>query len=184
MKAAKLKKKGYIETEKNVETREQYSIKNFIKIVLIIALVFSTFYFITIVVTNNQEQEQEENYTVIDSEKIILSNLFSQKEDKYYVLAIKESLRKENLNESINADYTELYNQYISEYSNNENALTFYKVDLDDAFNKSFIADEENVVSDIDKLKLSDETLMKIENGKITKYYIGHKDITDALKEL
>ena len=177
-KISKANKKEQIE-----QISESYSVKSLLLIILIIIVVFVAFYFITTLVVKPQKQNDTDNDTVtqIDSNKITLNHLLDRSEDEYYVLATKQSLYSD-YNSKIN--YIEIYDKYISDYKLLENSLPVYIIDLDDALNKNYIGDELNISDQLDKLKLNDETLFKIEKGKIKNYYVGSKSITEALSSL
>lgn len=168
--------------EETVEIDESYSLKSLIKIILIIVLVFAIFYFLTTLIAKKSENNNNYNSaTIIDSSKITLNHLLDRSEKEYYVIATKESLYSGLIS---NANYIEIYNKYIKDYSNSDESLKFYTVDLDDAFNKNYIGDSTNITDDLKNLRLSDEVLFKISNNKIEKYYIGSEQIIKALSEL
>ena len=180
MKTAKLKKNKKQETTKPVEN--QYSVKSMIILVVILVVTFIAFYFITTLVVNPVEENNDTNtITEIDSTKITLSNLLNRKENEYYVLAIKESLY-DNSYSKIN--YTEIYDGYIETYSKIENAIPFYRIDLDDALNKNYLSEELNITEDLSNLKINNEVLFKIKDGKIESYHVGNSDIVKVLSDL
>lgn len=159
-----------------------YSIKNLFIIVLIISVVFSLFYLITYLLVKPVQNSNESNeITEFDSTKITLSHLLDRNENEYFVLVTKESLY-DGYNSKIN--YSELYNNYISNYKATENSLQFYYVDLDDALNKNYISEDLNISNNINQIKLNNEVLFKIKNKKIEEYYVGNSDILKVLKEL
>lgn len=175
VKKAKLKKID--KKEKNVQ-KDTYSLKNLILIIVILVVVFSIFYFITTLFVKPEEKNvSNEQVTEINSKKIVISKLLNQKENEYYVIATKKPKNSK-------ANYLELYNNYIEKYKTEEGSLTFYNVDLDDAINKTYIGEKLNISDNIDELKVNDEVLFKIKDGKIDKYYVGNKDILDALSTL
>lgn len=180
MKKAKLVKTN---TKNEEVISEQYSIKSMIKIILVLFLIIGIFYAITYFVVNRPKDiQKDETHTVIDTEKITVSQILNQKEEEYYVLATMESLYKDNGNYT--ADYIELYNEYILKYQQQGGKLKFYRIDLDSAFNKKYISDETSITENISDIKISDEVLIRIKNGKIDKYYLGHTDIADKLSRL
>lgn len=159
---------------------EEYSFKKMLIIIAILILVFLVFYFITTLVVKPVKQDNKNNtITEIDSTKITLNHLLDRKESEYYVLATKSSLYKE-----FNINYETIYNQYITDYKKEENALTFYKSNLDDALNKNFSGEETNITENLQELKLGDEALFKIKDGKIDSYSIGHSEIVKTLSSL
>lgn len=178
MKIAKLRKR---EEEKKVDMSESYSMKSMIKILFVLLLVFGVFYLITFFVVSAPEPEDNNSVVVLDSTKITLSQLLNRKESDYYVIATKASLYQSSY---VETNYVEFYNNYINEYKQKENSLAFYYVDLDDALNKKYLSEELNITDEISELKLNDETLFKITNGKIEKTYVGKDEILDLLSNL
>ena len=178
MKVAKVRKKT---NETKLEHEETYSIKSLIKILIVLVIVFGAFYFITTLLVKNRGREDEKHISVIDSSKIILSQLLNRNEEEYYVLATKASLYQSSY---VETDYIEFYNNYINKYAQEEDALTFYYVDLDSALNKKYYDEELNITEDFSKLKLNDEVLFKIKEGKIEKTYVGKDNILDKLSRL
>jgi len=178
MKVAKIKK---ISKKEQPMEEETYSFKNLIKILIILVLIFGIFYFITTFFVKDKNDDLGNSTAVIDSSKITLSQLLSQKEEEYYVIATKKSLYDSSY---IQTNYIELYNEYINKYKQNEEAKTFYYVDLDNALNKKFQSDELNIVDEISKLQINDEVLFKIKNNKIEKTYVGKDKIIDKLSRL
>lgn len=180
MKKAKLAKTN-IKNENVIS--ESYSIKSLVKIICILFLIIGIFYTITYFVINRPKETQNaETHTVIDTEKITISQILKQKEEEYYVLATMESLYKNSGNYT--ANYIKLYNEYVLKYQQQEGNLKIYRIDLDSAFNKKYISDETIITDDISNMKLNDEVLIKVKNGKIDKYYLGHTNITDKLSRL
>ena len=177
MKKARIKKQ---EEQKVVKFQEEYSLKQILKIILIILILFGLFYFITTLVVRTSKPEENSN-VVIDSSKITLGQLLTREYDEYFVMAFKESLYGSSY---IKANYIEIYNNYIKKYKQGEKSLPFYYIDLDDGLNKKYFSNELNITDDISKLKLNDEVLFKIKNKKIEKAYIGKDEIIDKLSRL
>lgn len=178
MKVAKIKSK---KTTKNIETKEEYSIKNMFKIVLIILIVFGVFYFITTLLIDRRKVEDSNSQAVIDSSKITLSQILNRVDEEYYVIATRKSLYESSY---VETNYIQLYNNYINKYKQKENAYPVYYVDLDNALNKKYIGEEMNITNEISELVLNDEVLFKIKSGKIEKTYIGKEEILDKLSRL
>ena len=57
---------------------------------------------------------------------------------------------------------------------------TVYRVDLNDAFNANFVGQPSGVVEEVENLKVSDPTVIKVDNGKIVSFYNGK----DAIKNI
>ena len=180
MKKAKLIKDKKQE-QKQIQN-DTYSIKSFILIIVVISVIFGIFYLVTSMFVKPVKEESYTNeITEFDSTKITLGNLLDRKENEYYVLATMKSLYN-SYTSKIN--YSELYNNYISSYTSNEDSMKFYYVDLDDALNKNYISEELNISNEISELKLNNEVLFKIKNKEIEDYYVGSSDILLVLKEL
>lgn len=181
MKKARIAKEN--KKSKKEAYEENYSIKKLIIIILILVLVFAVFYFITtlVVKSNKKSIDSDNNITEIDNSKITLDHLLDRSEVEYYVLATKESLYNSFTSQT---NYIEIYNKYISDYTSKEGSLKFYIVNLDDALNKNYIGEETVVAETLEELKLNDDALFKISNGKIERYFIGSEEIINALSEL
>ena len=65
-----------------------------------------------------------------------------------------------------------------------DSSLPFYYIDLDDGLNKKYLSEKMNITNEMKNLKLSDEVLFKIKEGKIEKTYIGNEEIIDKLSRL
>ena len=176
MKVAKIKKTD-IKKKKVVVEENEFTIKKLISTIVIILLVLALFYGITVLVVKPLVETTKKGVVEIDTTKITMNQVLTRKESEYYVLAVKES---EYTNLYTNLNYFELYNNAINKYKENEDSLNFYWVDMDDAFNGSHWGEE----ADIDKLIINDDTLFKVSDGEITKYYVGHEEILDALQNL
>lgn len=178
MKVAKIRKK---EQKRESLPTESYSIKTLLKILLIIIMVFGIFYFITTFLVKENVVETNDPVSVIDSTKIIVSQLLNRSEKEYYVLATKKNLYESG---HIETNYLELYKKYISKYTEKDNSLPIYYIDLDNALNKKYFGNELNLTDDISELKLNDEVLFKIKEGKIEKTYVGKSKILDKLSRI
>lgn len=172
MKTARIRKKE----EKKIETpNEEYSIKSMFKIIIIISIIFSLFYFVTALLVKPVEKNDSE--VSLNENEILVNQLFNRKDEEYYVLVHKNSLYK-------NSGYIDVYNLYVDEYLKQEENLSFYYIDLDNALNKQYYGEELNITTDLTKLKLNDEVLFKIKDGKIEKTYEGKDKIIDKLSRL
>lgn len=176
MKVAKLKDKK-IEKNKQLEIPEnEYSIKKIIVTLIVLVAIFFLFYFITMLVIKPTKKVKENNNipVEIDSTLITMNHLLDRKDSEYYVLASKSDSK---------VNYNEIYNRYLSTYKAKEEALKVYKVDLSDSFNNNYIG-ETNITDNLSELKVNEDVLFKIKDGKIEQHFIGSTDISKALKEL
>lgn len=152
---------------------EKNQIKNLIITLVIIISVLVLFYFITIIVTKNTKQTETNtdiNETVIDYDIILVSDIYKQKQTSYYVFVSMPD--DENV--------TSYENTLIS-YSNGENSLKVYTIDLSSAFNKKYISDTTDLTGKLPVF--SETTLLKIENGSIVENYQS-EDIETFLQTL
>jgi len=94
-------------------------------------------------------------------------------QQEYYVLITKE-----------NEHYNDTYNSLLSMYAYEENAIRVYNANLDNSFNKSYEASESNISNNLDELKLSGATLLKIKDKQIVASYEGKTEIVEHLKSL
>ena len=57
-------------------------------------------------------------------------------------------------------------------------------IELDNALNKKYYSEDSNITNDLLELKLNDEVLFKIKDGKIEKTYEGKDKIIEKLSKL
>ena len=169
----KIKKKRI--KDKPVIIEQNNQLKTLTITIIIIIVLLIPVYFITTLVLNNRDNEVTNNNpdVLIQKEKILVGQLFNRPETNYYVLAYKEDDK-----------FLDLFDKYLDDYKSSENSLTFYKIDLEEGFNKQYIDNETKISDDLNELKLSTTTLFKIKDGKIESYYVGNNDILNYLKEI
>lgn len=153
-------------------------LKGMIITIGIIIIVLIPLYFVTTLVIekkdNNSTTPEEDKVVEIQTEKILVGQLLNRPNDEYLVLAYK----KDNKMLSI-------FNNYLNDYKNKgDDALTVYRIDLDDGLNKAYISDSTNITSDLKELKISDTVLFKIVDGEIDSYYVGNTEVVNYLKEI
>lgn len=144
-----------------------------ILLIIIVAIAFAIFYIITIFVIkkddNSEKNTETNNEVTIQYEKILVSNILSQSNNEYYVLAY------------MNDDpYIEAYKNYLTYYEMaKEDAVPYYLVELENTFNKDFIADNSKLnVTQSKDLRFSQTTLLRIKDGKVISTYEGKDNIT------
>ena len=152
---------------------ESFKVKNVIIIVLIIMAVLVSFYFITKYVLEHKKDDTPVAESVIDREKIIFGQMFNRPDSEYYVIAYDSTGKSKDI-----------YNKYIDKYNSKDGSIKVYEIDLKDDFNKNYITNKSNIVSDIDNLKVSGDTLFKIKDKNIEMYKEGSNDISSYLKEI
>ena len=166
------KDKKNVKAKTNNSIVENDEMRKLILITVVIVLIFGLFYVITKLVTeDNLKQDDILEEVEISFDEIILGDLLNQKEKEYYVLVIFEK-----------DVYASLYNSYFDEYYKKERPLPKYVANINNVFNKNFIAEESKF--DMTDLKFKESTLLKVKNNKIVETYEGRKKIVEYLKEL
>ncbi len=150
-----------------------------IKIVLIVTAIMAVFYIITLLVTNktdntNDKKDNAQNEkAIIQYENIIIGNML-KKGGTYYVLI-----------EADNDNRTAEYDSLVKTIKSGDDAPTIYKANLTDAFNKVYLAKEENYyVTNMAEFKVTGTTLVKVNDGKIDSVYNNYDAIKNKLNEL
>ena len=170
----KVEKVKVEEKNKEIMPTTNNEMVKLVKIVLLITAIFLIFYGITLLVTEKKAEETPVTEATIQYDEILLSSLFEQPNNEYYVLVTKE-----------NDDYLGVYSVYTSKYQSKENKLRLYSANLSNGFNSSYEAEESNLnTTKIEELKLKDSTLLKISNKKIVASYEGSTKIIEHLKNI
>lgn len=147
-------------------------------VIVILLIIFFVFYGITALVTDGNDDYEynfDDNTPVeIQYDEILVGGILNQNRDEYYVLLERSE------------DVTlELYHYYISMYTSTTGAFKVYTVDVDNPFNKDYIAEKSNLkVSDVSKIKISDTALLHVKENKVIASYEGKENIVSQLKKL
>lgn len=166
MKKIKNTKKKNNKNNKSEVAEQEISIKKVLTTSLILLIIFFAFYGITVGVLNLKKGEDKEYNGINSSSKDILaSNLLKQKEELYYVIAIKDN-------------YQDVYDLYTKKINN------LYNIDLNNALNKSIISDKIDVTDDPRNIKINDTVLFVIENKEIKEYFVGKDEVVNKLKTI
>ncbi len=161
-------------TNSMVSTNNEMS--KLILFILIVAIVFVAFYIITLFVTKKDETAtdttEENTEATIQYEKILASNILSQKPSEYYVLVYYGSDK-----------YVDYYKNYLTYYESSiEGAVPYYYVDMDEVFNNTFKSEQSKLdVKDVKEFKFSQTTLLRIRDSKVISTYEGKDNITGKL---
>ena len=151
-------------------------IQSFIKIVIGVGVVVITVFGATLLM--NKLGVFDEGYSKPERGEIILSyedatigTMFNRPGTEYYVIF---------------DEFTENPNQYLSSilfrYSNEENKLPIYKVDMTNAFNAKYMGESGNPSAQrVEDVKINGVTLIKVVNGKNVKYIEGITNIENEL---
>lgn len=160
-------KKNKIKAAK-YESNDTKEIKGLIIITLIVILIIIGLFFLTNFITNKKDSSSLEfNY-----DTCLVGTMFNRPYDNYYVFLYSSK----DLNAST-------YRGLITNYSDKDSSKKVYYVDLDDYFNKAYLAEESNKNAiGIDDLKIKDSALVYINDGKIVKYYETLEEYKNVLE--
>ena len=173
MKVRRIKKRK--QTPTLIDDDTSYSFKSVALIIFVIAIVFVGFYFLTTVVVKNQSTTSNNDTDITEgyqTEKILFGQLLTRKESEYYVFAYDE-----------NSKSYSLYNQYLKDYNQKDNALEVYRIDINDGMNKEYVSNSSHIGKDLTDLQVSGITLFKVKDGEIVESYTG-VSVGNALKKL
>lgn len=158
----------------DINNKVELEIGNMVKIILIIVMVFGMFYILTYYIqqkqnnnNSNYNSNDDDLVTIIQYDEILIGSILAQSEDSYYVLITNQK------------DYENRYNEYISRYNNNNK---FYYSIIDNGLNGKYKSETSNLnIENIQDLKISGTTLLKIIDGKIVEYYDGDSEVMQAI---
>lgn len=173
-KVASTKRRKVKETKYKSETEEE--IIRFLIILGVVIVFVIGVYFVSRLIVNNRNKPAEDASTPgeIDYSTISVGTIFNRPYTEYYVMVYDK--------DDTNAAY---YSALITQYQKNQDATKMYFCDLSNSLNSSYIADEGKsnpLAKTIDELAFGDITLLKIKNGKITKYIETVKEIETVLQ--
>lgn len=153
-------------------TEEQKEIYSFIKILVVLIIIFVGLYlFTTLVVDKKEKMKRSNKEGTVQYSSISVGMILNRADENYYVLVFDS--------EDINTSY--LVNK-ASSYKSNLKALPLYTADLSLEFNKPFVSDESFYKSDsVSDIRFKGVTLIKVSKGKIVKF-IEDEELID--KEL
>lgn len=148
-----------------VNQKKELRPKSFINIILVLLLFFVILYLITgLFITKDikwfdkKDSDKEEKVSI--DNKILASESLRQTEEEYYVYFYDTT----NENNSLNSVISSLNGKV-------------YRVDLSDGFNSNYVGEASGIVSDINDLKVSDPTVIKVSSERIVEFYSGSEDI-------
>jgi len=168
------KKKGKnVKEVIQVEDRSQKEVYKMIKILIIVLIVLVLIYllvsiFITKEITfGNRNNNEGGSFVNVNSSNILASEIFRQKEEKYYVYFYDF---KSDIADIESAIVTKLTNQKV------------YRVDTSSGFNSKYVSEVGNSnVQKVEDLKVVVPTLMLIENDIVIGYVDGEEAIVNYI---
>lgn len=162
-----LKKELY---DMNIDNDNQ--IYKFAKITIILLIMFAVLYIVVgVFVTKEFNWFGNKDNEVTDSvkNKILASSIFNQKDGEYYVYFYDF----DNMNSTIEATL-----------SSKLSDAKIYRVNTKDALNQNYVTDGtgNKAAKTLDELKVVDNTLIKIVNNEIVRYYETEDEIVSGLE--
>lgn len=159
---------------KTAKINEGNEILNLIKLTLVVSLIVGIFYVITLFVNKKEEvKEEPKTPATIQYDNILVGNILTQPNKKYYVLVTSEDVNKK------------VYEAYLSNYKSMEGALRVYYSDLENPLNSKFLKEESKFkIKNITEIAFKESTLLLIENKKISKVYEGNEEIRKVLNDI
>ena len=171
-----VKKENEIKKETPKIKEEKSELKKLFILIGIIAVLFIIFYAAITIANKNKlnkifPSDDSLGETEFDYSKIMVGNMLTQNKDEYYVLAYKTEGNENNP-----------YADEISEYESYKYEYKIYTIELNDVFNKKYVADESNFEDD--NIVFSKTTLVKVKDGKIDSVYEDDEEISNTLDDL
>lgn len=161
---------------KKVKTEEQAEIIKFIIIlIVVVALVVGIYFFTKKFVTKDEEKNETQEVTgTVNYNVTIIGTLLNRPYDEYYALIYDSTSNKA-------AKYQGIYSSFVS---GPESTTKMYYIDLSNKLNELYYSEEETnpKATTISELKLGDFTLIKVKDGKISKYLEDEDAIKKELK--
>ena len=151
--------------ERQLKENATPELKTAIKIFIGIVLVFAIVYFGAGVLTGSIKLKKEVKEAEIQYTEILAEKTFLQNKDEYYVMFY-----------NFKSNSADIVNAVISGLSQD---ATVYTVDLDKGFNKNYISEDikNKAPKNSSELKVTNPTLIKIKNKKVTKFVTGIDNI-------
>lgn len=169
------KKEAKKETKKikDVTVNDDNEMVRLLKIILVLVVVVVVFFGITYLVTREKKKEDTKTEPTIQYDEILVGEIWN-KEGTYFVLAGSEE------------DYfLSLYAYYLDLYEEKNSEMTYYMVNLDNAFNHKYFSDTSNLyTTNPSDIRFSTTTLLKVSGGRVVEAYEGKENIQTYLEEI
>ena len=174
-----LRRKQAKKEEKNLKTELYHmnidndnQIYKFAKITIILLIMFVVLYIVVgVFVTKEFDLFGSKDNEINDSvnNKILASSIFNQKDGEYYVYFYDF----ENMNSTIESTLTSKLKD-----------AKIYRVNTKDALNQNYVTEGSGNKSaqTLEELKVVDNTLIKIVNNEIVRYYETEEEIVSGLE--
>lgn len=172
--------KSKVVTTSNVVNKKVDSIKSsssneivkFIKLAVIVLGVLGLFYLLTVVILDNGQDNKKTQESIIQYDEILAGSSFDMNSKEYYVVYYDYT------DTTLEDLYTQVYNYTYS------GSIKLYSVNMNDGFNKSFVAEESSNASpsSANELAIKGPTLIKFVDGAVVEYIEGSENIINKLK--
>lgn len=158
-----------------VQTTEQAELKSFLVVIGVVLLCVLGLWLVTDKVVNKDKEEEKETEIVgtINYEVASVGTMFNRPQESYYVVIY-----------DVTGDKAYDMASLVSAYAAKEGAAHVYTVDLSDYMNKKYYDPakvDTKVKSYSDDIRFGDMTLIKIKNGKISKYIVDYEKMEKEL---
>lgn len=162
-----------LKTFENQTSGENDEIIRMIKVFAIVVLALVSFYFIFAIYNGEisfGKKDDEEEEVTIQNIKILAGSTFNRIDSEYYVLFYDFEG-----NNALNC--LAIYNLY----NQKEEHLKMYVVDLNNAFNKTYVVDSIDLVNvnSASELKVMDASLIKVKDGKAEFVISGNEELSN-----
>lgn len=150
-------------------------IKTFVIIIIIIAILIGVIYGVTELLKDEPEATQNATTGEIDYNKVSVGTILNRPNDVYYVLIYNSE-----------DDDAILYSTILTKYMQKQEYAKIYFCDLNSILNAKY-KDKNNdgksnpQAKEISEFDFGKVTLIKVEEGKITKYIENFEEIKDML---
>lgn len=173
-------KKNIKKVEKNMQKgmkKIEFSsdIKHLAIVTAVVLIFLALFYLVTVIILDDGTKSNKDDggSVEVQHDEILVGTSFSVKDAEYYVLYY------ETEDEDIVSDISSL----VSKYRSSNAELYLYTVDMSNALNSSFNADNGNSsATRASELMISGPTLIKFSDGVISQYVEGVDNIKEILK--
>ncbi|MDD4407918.1 MAG: hypothetical protein PHX19_02595 [Bacilli bacterium] len=147
-------------------------IKTLLIITAIIILVVIGLYYFTESSLSKKKAKEENKVPEISYKETIIGNIFNLPLKEYYIVAYNKE-----------ADNAASYESIYNTYSNKEDALPVYIVDLSLNFNSFVISEISNKKpNNASEVAIKEAALILIKDGKVSKYFESIEKMEKALK--
>jgi len=156
------------------KTEEQNEMIKFFVVLLVVVGIIVGVYLISKVLIKEEVSDITYQTGTVNTNVVIVGTMLTAPEKEYYVLAYDTEKNDANA-----------YATYAGYYaSKQEDATKVYYLELNNGLNENYYVEDgsNKNAKTIKDLKMTDGTLIKIQNGKIVKYIEGLDNIKNELK--